>query len=82
LSKYIGLCGYSHEFNLRHGQIEFEPIASTSKEVIDFLNVYSMTNRLYISRIVYSEQEKPLDHFIAIIHGKFSIDVVNTVELT
>jgi GntR family transcriptional regulator len=68
-----------YQFNLHHGQIEFEPIVPTSKEVIDLLKVSQTTSLLYVSRMVYSEQDVPLDYFTAIIHGKFSIDVISTM---
>lgn len=67
-----------YNFNLHHGQIEFEPIVSKSKEVIDLLKVNPTTSLLYVSRMVYSDQDTPLDYFTAIIHGKFSIDVIST----
>ncbi len=67
-----------YNFNLHHGQIEFEPIVPGSKEVIDLLKVNPTTSLLYVSRMVYSEQDVPLDYFSAIIHGKFSIDVIST----
>jgi GntR family transcriptional regulator len=69
-------------FNLHHGEIEFEPIIPPSKEVIELLNIYSTTNLIYVERIVRSEEEVPLDFFKAILHGKFSIDVVSSAELT
>ena len=71
-----------YSFNLHHGEIEFEPITPPSKEVIDLLNIYSTTNLIYVERIVRSEEEVPLDFFRAIMHGKFSIDVVSSAELT
>lgn len=71
-----------YHFNLHHGQIEFEPVAPTSKEVIDLLKVYPTTSLLYVSRIVYSEQEVVLDYFTATILGKFTIDVVTSSELS
>ncbi len=71
-----------YHFNLHHGQIEFEPIAPTSKEVIDLLKVYPTTSLLFVSRIVYSEQDVVLDYFTAMILGKFTIDVVNSSELS
>jgi GntR family transcriptional regulator len=68
-------------FNLHHGQIDFEPISPPSKEVTDLLKVYSTTSLTLVERIVYSEQDVPLDYFKALIHGKFTIDVVNSTEL-
>jgi GntR family transcriptional regulator len=68
-----------YQFNLHHGQIEFEPIVPTSKEVIDLLKVNPTTSLLFVSRMVYSDQDIPLDYFTAIIHGKFSIDVMSTM---
>jgi len=68
-----------YQFNLHHGQIEFEPIVPTSKEVIDLLKVNPATSLLFVSRMVYSDQDVPLDYFTAIIHGKFSIDVMSTM---
>jgi GntR family transcriptional regulator len=68
-----------YQFNLHHGQIEFEPIVPTSKEVIDLLKVNPATSLLFVSRMVYSDQDVPLDYFTAIIHGKFSIDVMTTM---
>lgn len=68
-----------YRFNLHHGQIEFEPVVPTSKEVIDLLKVSPTTSLLYASRMVYSEADVPLDYFTAIIHGKFSIDVMTTI---
>jgi len=65
-------------FNLHHGQIEFEPVVPTSKEVIDVLKVNPATSLLYVARMVYSDKDIPLDYFTAIIHGKFSIDVIST----
>jgi GntR family transcriptional regulator len=67
-----------YNFNLHHGQIEFEPVVPTSKEVIDLLKVNPTTSLLYVARMVYSDQDVPLDYFTAIIHGKFSIDVIST----
>jgi GntR family transcriptional regulator len=66
-----------YNFNLHHGQIEFQPIAPPSKEVIDLLKIYSTTSLLYVERIVYSEKDVALDFFKAMIHGKFTIDVIN-----
>jgi GntR family transcriptional regulator len=65
-----------YKFNLHHGQIEFEAVSPPSKEVIDLLEVYSTTSLIMAERIVYSEKETPLDYFNAIIHGKFSIDIM------
>lgn len=70
-----------YSFNLHHGQIEFEPITPPSKEIMELLNVYSTTNLIYAERIVQSEDEVPLDYFRAIMHGKFSIDVVSSAVL-
>ena len=64
-------------FNLHHGQLEFEPISPPSKEAIDLLKLYPTSNLVYVERIVFSENEVALDFFKAIIHGKFTIDVVN-----
>jgi len=66
-----------YKFNLHHGQIEFEPIAPPSKEAIELLKVYPTTSLLYVERIVYSESDIPLDYFMATMHGKFTIDVIN-----
>jgi GntR family transcriptional regulator len=66
-----------YQFNLHHGQIEFQPIAPPSKEAIDLLKVYSTTSLLYVERIVYSDKDVALDYFTAMIHGKFTIDVIN-----
>lgn len=66
-----------YKFNLHHGQIEFEPIAPPSKEAIELLKVYPTTSLLYVERIVYSESDIPLDFFMATMHGKFAIDVIN-----
>lgn len=66
-----------YQFNLHHGQIEFEPIAPPSQEVIDLLEVEFTTSLLYVERIVYSEKNVALDYFSATIHGKFAIDVIN-----
>jgi len=68
-----------YHFNLHHGQIEFEPIVPASKEVIDLLKVHPTTSLLFVSRMVYSDQDIPLDYFTAIIHGKFTIDVISTM---
>lgn len=65
-----------YKFNLHHGQIEFEAVSPPSKEVIDLLEVYSTTSLIMAERIVYSDKEVPLDYFTAIIHGKFSIDIM------
>jgi GntR family transcriptional regulator len=70
-----------YHFNLHHGQIEFEPAAPPSKETIDLLEVFPTTSLLYVSRIVYSEKDVALDYFSAMIHGKFTIDVMNPTEL-
>jgi GntR family transcriptional regulator len=67
----------AYKFDLHKGQIEFEPIAPPSKEVIDLLLVQPTTSLLYTERIVYSEQDVALDYFTATIHGKFTIDVIN-----
>lgn len=64
-----------YQFNLHHGQVEFEAIPPLSKEVMDLLNVTSTNSLIMAERVVYSEQGIPLDYFIAIIHGKFSIDI-------
>jgi GntR family transcriptional regulator len=66
-----------YQFNLHHGQIEFQPITPPSKEAIDLLKVYSTTSLLYVERIVYSDKDVALDYFTAMIHGKFTIDVIN-----
>jgi GntR family transcriptional regulator len=66
-----------YQFDLHHGQIEFQPIAPLTKETIDLLKVYPTTSLLYVERIVYSEQNVALDYFTAMIHGKFQIDVIN-----
>lgn len=67
-----------YHFNLHHGQIEFEPVVPSTKEVIDLLKVPATTSLLFVSRMVYSDQDIPLDYFTAIIHGKFAIDVMST----
>jgi GntR family transcriptional regulator len=64
-----------YQFNLHYGQIEFEPMMPSTKEVMDLLKVPATTSLLFVSRIVYSDQNIPLDFFTAIIHGKFTIDV-------
>ena len=69
-----------YNFDLHHGQIEFEPITASSKEVMDLLKIYSTTTLILAERIVYSEREAPMDYFKAYIHGKFSIDVLNSPE--
>lgn len=66
-----------YQFNLQYGQIEFEAIMPSTKEVIDLLKVQASTCLLFVSRVVYSDQNIPLDFFTAIIHGKFTIDVAS-----
>ena len=64
-----------YHFNLHHGQIEFESIMPSTKEVMELLKVQASTCLLFVSRVVYSDQNIPVDFFTAIIHGKFTIDV-------
>jgi GntR family transcriptional regulator len=66
-----------YQFSLNYGQIEFEPMMPSTKEVMDLLKVQATTSLLFVSRIVYSDQKIPLDYFTAIIHGKFTIDVMS-----
>jgi GntR family transcriptional regulator len=67
-----------YQFNLHHGQIEFESIMPSTKEVMELLKVQASTGLLFVSRLVYSDQKVPLDFFTAIIHGKFTIDVMSS----
>jgi GntR family transcriptional regulator len=67
-----------YQFNLHYGQIEFEAMMPSTKEVMDFLRVQASTCLLFVSRVVYSDQNIPLDFFTAIIHGKFTLDVKST----
>ena len=69
-----------YQFNLHYGQIEFEPVMASTKEVMELLKVQATTSLLFVSRIVYSDQNIPLDFFTATIHGKFTIDVMSTTK--
>lgn len=71
-----------YNFNLHHGQIDFEPISPPSKEIVDLLKIYSTTNLTLAERIVYSDLDVPLDYFRAIIHGKFTVDVITSRGLS
>lgn len=65
-----------YNFDLHHGQIQFEAIPPLSEEVMNLLEVTAKTSLIMAERTVYSRNEVPLDYFKAIIHGKFSIDIV------
>jgi GntR family transcriptional regulator len=70
------LLRHEYDFNLHHGQIKFEAVSPSSEEVIELLEIFPTTSLIMAERIVYSNQEVPLDYFFAIIHGKFSIDIM------
>ena len=80
-SSLYNLLQIDYHFDLHYGQIEFEPIVPPSKEVIELLGIFPNTSLMLAERIVYSEKNKPLDYFRAIIHGKFKIDVMNSSDL-
>jgi DNA-binding GntR family transcriptional regulator len=77
-SSLYNLLKKDYHLTLHYGQIEFEPITPSTKEIIDLLKVLPSTCLLHVSRMVYSEKDVPTDYFIAIIHGKFTIDVMNS----
>lgn len=71
----------TYDFNLHHGQIEFEAVNPPTKEMVELLEIYPATSLILAERIVYSNKEVALDYFKAYIHGKFSIDVLKSAEL-
>ena len=69
-----------YQFNLHQGQIVFEPIHPPNSEVSDLLKITPTTSLILAERVVYSEANVTLDYFRAYIHGKFSIDMVSSVN--
>jgi GntR family transcriptional regulator len=69
-----------YKLSLHHGQIVFQPITPPTSEVIELLQIAPNTCLILAERIVYSENDIALDYFKAIIHGKFSIDMLNSAS--
>jgi GntR family transcriptional regulator len=69
-----------YKLNLHHGQIIFEPIPPLNAEMVELLRITPTTSLILAERIVYSENNIALDYFKAIIHGKFSIDMLNSTN--
>ncbi len=65
---------------LHHGWREFEPVSSSSKEEIELLGIYSTTHLLYVESLLYDKDNMPIDYFEAKIHGKVTVNVMNTAE--
>jgi GntR family transcriptional regulator len=70
-----------HEYGIKlhHGWREFEPIIP-SQEDIDLLGIYSTTALLLVKSVVFNETDAAVDYFEARIHGKFTVDIVNTQD--
>lgn len=71
----------TYHLNLSHGQITFETVLPPSAEASGYLKVNPSTSLILAERIVYSESDVALDYFKAYIHGKVSIDVLNSQNI-
>lgn len=70
-----------YKLRLHHGWREFQPVTATSKADIDLLQIIPKTSLLYVESTVYDRDNHPIDYFYALIHGKFTVDTLNTNEL-
>ncbi len=69
-----------YKLSLHHGWREFEPVSPSSKKEIELLEIYPTTHLLYVESVVYDKNNVPVDYFEAKIHGKFTVDVLNSSE--
>jgi GntR family transcriptional regulator len=69
-----------YKLSLHHGWREFEPVSPSSKKEIELLEIYPTTHLLYVESVVYDKNNIPVDYFEAKIHGKFTVDVLNSSE--
>lgn len=69
-----------YKLSLHHGWREFEPVSPSSKKEIELLEIYPKTHLLYVESVVYDKNNVPVDYFEAKIHGKFTVDVLNSSE--
>lgn len=71
---------HDYKLVLHHGWREFEPVSPSSKKEIELLEIYPTTHLLYVESVVYDTNNAPVDYFEAKIHGKFSVDILNSPE--
>jgi GntR family transcriptional regulator len=71
---------HDYKLSLHHGWREFEPVSPSSKEEIGLLEIYSTTHLLYVESVLYDTNNVPIDYFEAKIHGKFTVDILNSPE--
>jgi GntR family transcriptional regulator len=71
---------HDYKLSLHHGWREFEPVSPSSKKEIELLEIYPTTHLLYVESVLYDKSNVPIDYFEAKIHGKFTVDILNSAE--
>jgi len=80
VSLYFLLDNVYHLY-LHHGWRDFISVNPASKEEVELLNVTSNTSLLYIESVLYNKENLAVDYFEAKVHGKFTVDIMNTNEV-